>query len=176
MTDIQNILAQVNAARTITTAVAPAILVSAGGLMLLGLQNKFHNITDRIRQLDREIIELEQLPELNGVRRKRLANAERQVDILLIRGKLVRDAIFFLYVGVMLLIGSTLAAAFGVVIEQNLDALVFVLFVAAVITFLCATVQSTREVLRSFRVIEEEVEGARDASPLREPKGKPKRG
>jgi len=176
--DVPDLLRDVNATRTITTAVAPAILVSAAGLMLLGLQNKFHNVTDRIRQLDRDIIQHESRGELDVVGRKRVANAEAQVDILLVRARLTRDAIFLLYVAVLFLIGSTLTAAFGVLLRRDLDAPTFAFFVLAVVAFFISIVQSIREVRRSFRVIEDEVEGARDASPLRElrpPKpGKPK--
>jgi len=168
MLELETVLSQVNATRTITTALAPAILVSAGGLMLLGLQNKFHNITDRIRQLDREIIMMEGIPELNGTRQKRVESAEAQVDILIVRCRLVRDAIFLIYVAVMLLIASTLVAALGVIIGRDLEAITFVLFVAAVGAFLLSTLQSIREVVRSFTVITEEVDGAREISPLRQ--------
>jgi hypothetical protein len=168
MLELETVLNQVNATRTITTALAPAILVSAAGLMLLGLQNKFHNIADRIRQLDHEITQMEGIPELNGTRKKRVASAEVQVDILIVRCRLVRDAIFLIYVAVMLLIASTLIAALGVIIGRDLEALTFVSFVAAVVCLLLSTVQSIREVSRSFTVITEEVEGAREISPLRE--------
>jgi hypothetical protein len=169
---LSDLLQDINVARAITTAVAPAILVSAAGLLLLGLQTKFHNITDRIRQLDREIIDLETVPEVNDIQQKRLDTAEAQVDLLLKRCRLARDAIFLLYVSIFLLIWSTLSTAVGIMIGRTPRWITFSLFVAGVFSLFLASGQALREVLISFRVIEEEVAAAREISPLREtPKG-----
>lgn len=165
---LENIVPHVNAAQTITTAVAPAILVSAAGLMLLGLQNKFSNITDRIRNLDRMIVDLEEAGALTDIQVLRIANAEAQVDVLLLRAKLVRDAVFLLYVAVVCLISATLVAALDELLKTNLGALTFGLFVVAVVAMFTSAIQSIREVLRSFKVVKSEVAMARDISPLRE--------
>jgi len=113
MLRLEEVLTGIDVTRTIAQAVAPAILVSAGGLMLLGLQNKFHNIVDRIRQLDREIMDYERQGPPDEIRRQRLRAAEAQVDILLLRCGLTRDAIFLLYIAVLFLVGATLTAALG---------------------------------------------------------------
>jgi len=136
--------------------------------MLLGLQNKFSNITSRIRSLDRMIVELEETGTLTDIQVLRVANAEAQVDVLLLRAKLVRDAVFLLYVAVVCLITSTLVAALDELTRASLGAVTFALFVAAVVAMFASAVQSIREVLRSFKVIQAEVAMARDISPLRE--------
>jgi hypothetical protein len=169
---LSDLLQDINVARAITTAVAPAILVSAAGLLLLGLQTKFHNITDRIRHLDREIIELESLSEISVLQKKRVDTAEAQVDLLLKRCRLARDAIFLLYVSIFLLIWSALSTAVGIMLGRAPGWITFSLFVAGVFSFFLASGQGLREVVISFRVIEEEVAAAREVSPLREtPKG-----
>jgi hypothetical protein len=157
-------------AQAVANSLAPAILVSAAGLFLLGLQNKFHNVADRIRQLDKEILDLEQLPGLSDIQSIRLSAVETQVDLLITRCRLVRDAIFFLFVAVFIMIASSLVTAFGMMLHQELGWIAFALFVAGVISMSLAMVQSIREVLISFKVIEEEVDAARYISPLRKSK------
>ncbi len=49
----------------ISDMLAPAVMLSACGLFLLGLQNKYSNIINRIRELNEEKRELKLIDELN---------------------------------------------------------------------------------------------------------------
>ncbi|MCP4230336.1 MAG: DUF2721 domain-containing protein [bacterium] len=155
-------------AGAIATSVAPAIIVSACVLFISALQVKFHNLVDRIRHLDREIVELERRDKISDHRRKWIMTAEAQVDLILKRCRLVRDGIFILYVSIFLLIMSIMTAALGILIGINLGWVTFIMFLAAVLAIALANIQAIREVYLSFRVIDEEVANARDISPLRE--------
>jgi hypothetical protein len=166
--NLNHLLGDFDMAGAIATSVAPAIIVSACVLFISGLQVKFHNLTDRIRNLDREIIELERRDKISDHRRRWIVTAEAQVDMLLKRGKLVRDGIFVLYVSIFLLILSIMTAALGILIGVNLGWVTFIIFLAAVLAIAIANIQAIREVYLSFRVINEEVANARELSPLRE--------
>ncbi len=166
--NIDGLLSGFNMAEAIATSVAPAILVSGCAIFISALQIKFHNLVDRIRTLDREIVELEKREELSERRRKWLKTAEAQVDILLRRGRLARNAIFILYLSVFFLVVSILIAALGILAGLDLGWATFILFLFSVFAIAVAVINATREVHLSFRVIKEEVANARDLSPLRE--------
>lgn len=166
--NLHQLLGNFNMAEAIATSVAPAILVSGCAIFISALQIKFHNLVDRIRNLDREIVELEKREELSERRVQWLKTAEAQVDILLRRGRLARNSIFVLYLSVFLLITSILIAALGFLSGLNLGWVTFVFFLISVFAIAIAVVYATREVYLSFRVIKEEVANARELSPLRE--------
>lgn len=166
--NLNHLLGDFDMAGAIATSVAPAIIVSACVLFISGLQIKFHNLVNRIRNLDREIVELERRDKISDHRRRWIMTAEDQVDMLLKRGKLVRDGIFILYVSIFLLILSMMTAALGILIDINLGWVTFIIFLAAVLAIAIANIQAIREVYLSFRVIDEEVANARELSPLRE--------
>ena len=55
----------------ISDMLAPAVMLSACGLFLLGLQNKYSNIINRIRELNEEKRELRLIDELDKYQQRR---------------------------------------------------------------------------------------------------------
>lgn len=103
-------------ARAIQTILAPAVMISACGLLLLGMQNRYGRINDRMRALARERLDL--LPKRGeSVADVRLAAIERQMPDLLLRVRLQRNAVYSLFGAVIVfvvdafIIASSLFAA-----------------------------------------------------------------
>src|SRR4051812_12870268 len=86
-------------------AIAPVILISGVGLLLLSLTNRFGRAVDRSRQLAKE---------MRGVSKEEQAILARQVDILFRRAKLIRLSIILattsLLLAALLIIGLFLTA------------------------------------------------------------------
>jgi hypothetical protein len=80
----------------IQAMLAPAVMISACGLLLLAMNNKYSMVMGRIRTLAREKRDFSrqsQEIELTGLDRERLENIQQQLGLLAHRIKLVRNAV-----------------------------------------------------------------------------------
>ena len=76
--------------------VSPAVMVSACGLMLLSLGNKYARVVDRIRNFTAELRGLRKLgANLTAVDQQRFEILTLQIPDLFRRGRLVRNAVLF---------------------------------------------------------------------------------
>ncbi len=83
---------------------APGLMISACGLLLLGMNNKYSLVVNRIRLLNeekRKIIHQEKIEEIDS---NRLSNIELQISHLIERISLVRNAVFSYSLAVALLL------------------------------------------------------------------------
>lgn len=87
----------------ITQTLAPALAISATGMLTLGMQNRLSVLASRVRELNREII-AEVIPD-------RTENLRQQVALFIQRGTLIRNALFLLYASIGLLIVTAFALA-----------------------------------------------------------------
>ena len=87
----------VTAIGAIQAILAPALGISAVGLLLLGLLNRYSNMVTRIRLLNDEKRKFKRLlagpDELEYADRARFASVTKQTEELLLRSRLVRNAI-----------------------------------------------------------------------------------
>jgi len=129
------------AAKVINGILAPSVMISACGLLLLGLQNKYSSIIDRIRALNDEKRRLLERPELSRPARLRLESVRRQIEGLLKRSKLDRNAILCLYLAAIsfvlssILIGINFVAGLRTVSLSVLAFMFGMLFVLFGVTF-----------------------------------------
>jgi ethanolamine transporter EutH len=132
----------------IVQMVSPAVMVSACGLMLLGLGNKYARVVDRIRAFGAEVRELKKLgAAATAVDTERLHVLELQLPDLYRRGKLLRNAVMYFYIGIFLFV------ACSIVIPLVKNWLPLALFCAGMACVLVGTVFALREILLSFRLI-----------------------
>jgi Protein of unknown function (DUF2721) len=108
----------VDASRIIQLMLSPAVMISACGLLLLGANNKYSSVVNRIRLINDEKRRLvmkaadrEFTPEEN----LRLESTARQLKHLGVRARLVRDSV----------LSYTMAAAFFVISSLLIGAAVF---------------------------------------------------
>ncbi len=108
----------VDASKIIQLMLSPAVMISACGLLLLGANNKYSSVVNRIRLINDEKRRLvmkaadrEFTPEEN----LRLESTARQLKHLGVRARLVRDSV----------LSYTMAAAFFVISSLLIGAAVF---------------------------------------------------
>jgi len=138
----------VPAPQLIVQMVSPAVMLSACGLMLLGLGNRYGRVVDRIRDYGGEWRELKKLANDPD----RLRTLEVQLPDLFRRGKLLRNAVLFFYIAIFLFVVCLF------VIPLTDEPLPLMLFCAGMACVLTGTLFALRETLLSFRLLKLELE------------------
>ncbi|MDQ8196873.1 DUF2721 domain-containing protein [Pelagicoccus enzymogenes] len=134
----------------INASLAPAVLVTGVGLLLAGLQSKYSTLVTVIRQLNSERRGLEPLDaSLNRV--------NKQIDSLMQRARLVRNAIFCFYTTVVFLVFSSIALGIGVLSALASSVFVFVLFGLSLSFLFIGLGYATREAILSYRIVQLEI-------------------
>ncbi|MFB3897358.1 MAG: DUF2721 domain-containing protein [bacterium] len=138
---------------------APTIMISACGLMLLGLQNKYSNIIDRIRALNDERRKLKGIS-LDEIKRKRRDSIEQQIPRLLDRAKLEKNAILYMYVGVLFFVLTSVFIGIDILFRTyiNLESLTSALFMVGLACVFIAAVNAYLEIRKAYDIVLIEVE------------------
>lgn len=152
-------MANINQAiQFISGMLAPAIMISSCGLILLGLQSKYSNIIDRVRELNEEKRRLELTESLDRFQERRMRSLMAQMEKLLVRAKLDRNGILSLYLAILSFVFTSLLIApayFGYFGLVTLSILFFVIGMGLVLT---GIIYVALEVSNSYKVIKYEVE------------------
>lgn len=148
----------VTAIQAIQAMLAPAVGISAVGLLLLGLSNRYTVIINRLRLLNDEKRKFLKLiadgADLSFTDQSRYASVVKQGGELLARSRLVRNAILLFQTAVGMFVLAS--AAIGVNLfatSAALQAVPLMLFVAGMLAVFVGVVFAAREVFRSFRII-----------------------
>lgn len=146
------------AARAIQTILAPAVMISACGLLLLGMQNRYGRINDRLRVLGRERLDL--LPQRDTPQAwARLEAIERQIPDLLARLRIQRTAVYNLFAAViMFVVDAFVIAASLFIAGEFLNILALGVFLVGMSLVLWAMVLAAREIAISARAVTLEVD------------------
>ena len=148
-----------NTVEAIQAILAPAVLISACGLLLLSMQNKYGRINDRIRTLLRERLDLLARAE-NQFAFARLEAIDRQLPELLQRNRLQHDAVLALFWAVILFVIDLFALGIGLFLAPRLGAILALLgFFAGLGLMLYAVALAAREIRISHRAVTLEAEG-----------------
>jgi polyferredoxin len=142
----------------ISGMLAPAIMISSCGLILLGLQTKYSNIIDRIRDLNEEKRRLELMESLDRFQERRMRSLSAQMEKLLIRAKLDRNGILSLYLAILSFVLTSLLIApayFGYLGLVTFSIIFFVIGIGLVLT---GIIYVALEVSNSYKVVKYEVE------------------
>lgn len=98
--------------KIIQLMLAPAVMINACGLLLLGINNRYSSMISRTRLLNEEkrkyTVKLEHNNELNFFEISRLQSVRKQISVLQYRLKLIRDCIFSITIGLFLFILTSL--------------------------------------------------------------------
>jgi hypothetical protein len=147
-----------NAVEAIQAILAPAVLISACGLLLLSMQNKYGRINDRIRALLRERLDLLAEQE-NQFTHTRLEATDRQLPDLLKRNQLQHDAVLALFWAVILFVIDLFALGIGLFLAPRPGAILALLgFFAGLGMMLYAVSLAAREIRISHRAVTLEAE------------------
>ena len=147
-----------SAIEAIQTILAPALGISAVGLLLLALYARYSNIINRIRLISEErrryLKQLADGKELGYTDNIRHLSINRQVEELLVRSKLVRNGILSLQLAVGLFVLTSVAIAFNIVVESSfIKGLPLVLFIGGMLALFGGVLWAALEVLRSYKIV-----------------------
>ncbi len=142
----------------ISDMLTPVVMISACGLFLLGLQNKYSNIINRIREPNEEKRELKLEDDLNKFQRRRLKSIEKQMMGLLKRARLDKNSILSIYAGMIFFMLTSLSIALrdlGWVFRSEIVSLI--IFLVGTAFVFVGTLFAYLEVWISYRVVQLEV-------------------
>ncbi len=139
----------------VQSMVTPAVMISACGLLLLSISNKLGRIVDRVRDLNSEDRGLS--AEVDSVRRLSIRN---QIDLLLRRALLLRNACGLLYLAVAVFALTSLCIGLSRA-AHIFEVLMLVLFVVGLATVVWAGILAYFEIRLSHRAVAEEIKELR---------------
>jgi hypothetical protein len=148
----------ITAIQAIQAILAPAIGISAVGLLLLGLTNRYSNMVTRIRLLNDEKRDLTRLlaekGELSYTDNSRYMSVRKQTDELLLRTRIIRNAILSLQTAIGLFVLSSTVIAMNLFIStEMLKSLPLIIFAAGMVTVFVGIFFSAQEIHRSYKII-----------------------
>lgn len=154
----------VTAIQAIQAILAPALGISAVGLLLLSLSNRYSTIINRIRLLNdekrrfsRQIGEKGDLGYPDNIR---LMSISKQTAELLVRSRFVRNAILSLQVAIGMFVLSSVAIAIDLFVDSEaIRTIPLLIFIIGMVSVFIGIVFYAMEVYRSFKIILLEVKG-----------------
>lgn len=145
-----------NAARFIASALAPALLFNAVGLLQSGLQAKYTDLFTTMRVLNAERREkVAQISEAEN--EQRIEAILTQMQSLLHRANLIRNSLLWLYGSVLLLVFACFAVGAAAEGVGGMNAPIVILFSAGLLAIFVGLVYAFQEARVSYDVVAAEV-------------------
>ena len=143
---------------------APGIMISACGLLLLGMNNKYSLVVNRIRILNEEkrrFVTKAAEKDFSYDETIRLESISRQLSALTYRAKLVRNAVFFYTTAVASFVLTSLFIGVQYLGEfQSLNFIITTLFLIGMIAVLAGVIFAAYETIKGYQIIHLEVKSA----------------
>jgi hypothetical protein len=141
---------------------APGLMISACGLLLLGMNNKYSLVVNRIRLLNEErrraIRKSTEEKDFNYQETQRLESISMQISSLVFRVKLVRNAVLSYTIAVALFVLTSLLIGFGFLLEiTKLNSFITLLFLLGMISVLCGVIFAAYETYKGYEIVNFEV-------------------
>jgi len=141
----------------IQSMLAPGIMISACGLLLLGMNNKYSIVVNRIRLLDDEKRKLKSVtgaPQQNPTSEGRLMSITMQLEKFAYRVKLVRNAVLSYSLAVAFFILSSLLIGLNFAITgANIYIIVVILFLTGMLSVLIGVIFAAMEVIKGYEIV-----------------------
>ena len=138
----------------------PVLMISGLGLFILVMQTRYGRIVDRIRALNNERLELirgDIVRKLSKVEKTwnfhRLHGIQEQVSVLVIRGKLLKDSLKFMFISIFTFIISSLFLFIEQITKIPVSFVVLILFTLGMVMLLLACINIIREVISSYEAV-----------------------
>jgi hypothetical protein len=145
----------------IQSMLAPGIMISACGLLILGMNNKYSIVVNRIRVLDEEKRKLKQQAEEGSIKafqEKRLNSINIQTNKLAFRIKLVRNTVIYYSIAVAFFILTCLTIGLNFIVgEINISGIVTILFLLGMLSVFTGIVYACLEVIKGYQIIKIEI-------------------
>jgi len=147
--------------QVIQLMLAPGLMISACGLLLLGMNNKYSLVVNRIRLLNeerRKLFKLANDKEFNYQENVRIESISLQLSQLEQRVKLVRNAVLSYTVAVAFFVLTSLFIGVqyftGI---PNMNHLITILFLSGMILVLAGVIFAAYETIKGYEIIHLEV-------------------
>lgn len=137
---------------------APGVMISACGLLLLGMNNKYSLVVNRIRLLNEEKRKIFSHKNIEEDESNRLSNIELQISHLIQRISLVRNAVFGYSIAIALFIVSSVLI--GITINSKsaaFDWLIVSFFYAGMFAVFVGIIFAAIEVWKGYRIVKIEI-------------------
>jgi len=137
---------------------APGLMISACGLLLLGMNNKYSLVVARIRLLNEEKRKIFHQDKINEDDSNRLSNIELQISHLIGRISLVRNGVFSYSLAVALFIVSSVLI--GITINTRtptFEWLIVAFFYAGMFAVFVGIIFAAIEVWKGYRIVKIEI-------------------
>ncbi len=147
--------------QVIQLMLAPGLMISACGLLLLGINNKYSIVVNRIRLLNQERRELKMRLETSETQLEdnvRLESTAKQITQLLRRVWFVRNAVLSYSIAIGLFVLTSLLIGYEHFYQKNLHMIEIVSFLAGMISVLCGVIFTGLETTEGFKIVKFEVE------------------
>lgn len=136
---------------------APGLMISACGLLLLGMNNKYSLVVNRIRLLNderRKILHKMDDKDFNYHENVRLASILKQLDALVFRVMLVRNAVLSYTIAVALFVLTSLSIGAEEIFNvSRLNTLITILFSLGMLSVLCGVIFAAYETYKGYEII-----------------------
>jgi len=151
-----------NIVEVIQLMLAPGLMISACGLLLLGMNNKYSLVVNRIRLLNdekRKILDRSEESETILADNVRLESLSIQLEKLLHRVKLVKRAVQNYTIAVAFFILTSIFIGMSYLIEMgNLQYLITIIFLAGMLLVLAGAMFAAYEIKKGYEIIILEIE------------------
>jgi len=141
---------------------APGLMISACGLLLLGMNNKYSLVVNRIRLLNeerRKALRKIDDPKFSSQENIRIESISQQLQILTYRVKLVRNAVLFYTIAVALFVITSLFIGFGYLFDiTRLNSFITALFLLGMISVLCGAIFAACETYKGYEIVKYELD------------------
>ncbi|MCL5029564.1 MAG: DUF2721 domain-containing protein [Bacteroidetes bacterium] len=152
---------QISIVQVIQLMLAPGLMISACGLLLLGMNNKYSLVVNRIRLLNeekRKFFSKAGETDFNYEENVRLESISMQLSKLTFRVKLVRNAVLSYTIAVAFFVLTSLFIGLQFVMgNEKLNYLVTFLFLAGMILVLIGVIYAAYESIKGYDIIHLEV-------------------
>ena len=137
---------------------APGIMISACGLLLLGMNNKYSLVVNRIRLLNEERRRLRNEEEVKTNKKKRHKSIELQISKLSYRIFLIRNAVFSYSLAVAFFIIASLLIGLNQINSlTGLSWAVILTFLIGMLFVFAGIIFAAIEVWKGFKIVQIEI-------------------
>lgn len=154
-------MSKISIVEVIQLMLAPGIMISACGLLLLGMNNKYSLVVNRIRLLNEErrrVLQKFGDREIALDENVRLASISKQIHALTFRVKLVRNAVVCYTLAVALFVLTSLAIGIQFYLGKGeITFLIAGIFLLGMLSVLTGVIFAGFETLKGYDIIQLEV-------------------
>ncbi len=146
--------------QVIQLMLAPGLMISACGLLLLGMNNKYSLVVNRIRLLNEErrrVVRKAGEVEFSFDENVRLESISLQIEKLTLRVKLVRNAVLSYTIAVALFVVTSLLIGIEYFTPVNFNIIITIFFLLGMLSVLAGVLYAAYETKEGYSIIQLEI-------------------